>query len=113
MESKSKKTRINDKKKELTEIFDSLDANKKRTASGLIDRCAFMCVELDDIEDELARNGWTEEYQNGANQKGIKKSSAAEVYLTMSKTFAGIIKQLIDLCPQAKNDSRLEQLMRA
>jgi hypothetical protein len=44
-----------------------------------------------------------EEYQNGANQYGVKKCSEVEIYNTMIKNYSSIIKQLIDLLP---NDSK-------
>ena len=40
-----------------------------------------------------------EEYQNGANQKGSKKSACFEAYLNMTKQKSALIKQLTDLLP--------------
>ena len=54
---------------------------------------------------------WTEEYQNGQNQRGLKKSAAAEVHISLTKNLNAIMKQLLDLVPPAQEESRLAALM--
>lgn len=103
--------RINKEKKRLSEIFKDLEPNKLKTCEALIARAAFITVSLEDLEDELNANGWTEEYTNGANQYGIKKSAAADVHISLTKNLNAIIKQLLDLVPPAQKASRLTELM--
>ena len=78
------------------------DAPEKRLnlVKKLLVRAAFMAITLDDLEQKIQENGVTETYQNGANQKGQKKSAEVEVYNTMSKNYAGIMKQLADMLPK-------------
>jgi len=66
----------------------------------MIEKAAFMSVTLDDLQDEININGVIEQYQNGANQFGVKKSAAVDVYNTMIKNYTSIMKQLTDLLPK-------------
>lgn len=70
-----------------------------------MDEAAFMAASLYELRKIINEKGYTEEYQNGANQKGIKKRSEVEIYNTMIKNYSAIIKQLTDLLPkeQEKN----------
>lgn len=77
----------------------------------LIEKAAFMGIELDDLGKIIEAEGWTSEYKNGENQYGTKKSPEAETYIALSKNYAAIIKQLTDLVPPAKRkSSKLDML---
>ena len=106
-----KSTRIAKEKKRLWEIFQGLEPNKLSTCQALIERAAFITVSLEDLEEELNEKGWTEPYQNGANQAGLKKAAAADVHISLTKNLNAIIKQLLDLVPPAQKASRLTEMM--
>lgn len=114
METKTEKTkeqRIKSEKSRLKKIFKDLDENKKNLVTPLIEKAAFMSVELDDLQEIIEQDGWTSEYKNGENQYGTKKSPEADTYIALSKNYAAVIKQLTDLVPAAKRKkSRLEAL---
>lgn len=112
MAKTSKETRIKRKKTELLETFAALDGNKLKTAMSLIDRAAFMTVSLEDLEDTLRDEGWVEDYQNGQNQFGKKKSANADVYLSMTKNLTAITKQLLEIAPAEKPRGKLEELLK-
>lgn len=108
---KTKEQRIKSEKTRLKGIFKDLDENKKKLVTPLIEKAAFMGVELDDLQETIEQDGWTSEYKNGENQYGTKKSPEAETYIALSKNYAAVIKQLTDLVPAAKRKkSRLEAL---
>ena len=108
---KKKENRIKDEKKRLKEIFAELEENKRNLVTPLIEKAAFMSVELDDLQEIIEQDGWTSEYKNGENQYGTKKSPEADTYIALSKNYAAVIKQLTDLVPAAKRKkSRLEAL---
>ena len=95
---KTKEQRIKTEKTRLKGIFKDLDENKRKLVTPLIEKAAFMSVELDDLQAKLEKDGWTSEYQNGQNQWGTKKSPE-------------VIKQLTELVPAAKRKtSRLAAL---
>lgn len=66
-------------------------------ARKLISRAAFLAVTIDDLEKDIAENGYEDEYQNGATQSGKKKSAAAELHVTYSKNLFTVMKQLNDM----------------
>lgn len=106
-----KDTLIKRKRKELNKIFECLDENKLKIAQPLIDTMAFIAVELPELEEQIKEEGWTEEYQNGKNQSGMKKSAAADTYISLTKNFAGITKQLLEIVPPAARKGKLREIM--
>lgn len=110
--TKTKENRIKDEAKRLTDLFADADENKLATALPLIQRAAFMTVHLEDLEEEINREGWTEEYRNGQAQSGKKKSAAADAHISLTKNLTAITKQLLELVPQAQKKTKLEELMR-
>ena len=96
--------------KRLKKIFAGLDANKLDTVEALIARAAFITVSIQELEEQLNRDGWVEEYQNGRNQCGLKKSAAAEVHISLTKNLNAIMKQLLELVPPAQKKSKLEEM---
>lgn len=111
-EEKTVEQRIKSETKRLLKIFKDLDENKLHTVQTLICRVAFATVSLQDLEAQLARDGWVEAYQNGENQSGMKQSASAGVYLSLTKNLNAMVKQLVDLVPTAQRKSKLEELMR-
>ena len=97
---KQRISKIRKEKKRLREIFKNMDGRKLDLVESLINDAAFQRVTLEETRELISKSGITEEYQNGANQKGIKKSSAVEVYDKMVNTYSKIIKQLCDLLPE-------------
>ena len=97
---KTKEQKIKSEKRKLNEIFKELDENVKKTVESLIEEAAFMAVSLAELQEKINEKGYTEEYQNGANQKGVKKSSEVEIYNTMIKNYMAVVKQRTDLIPK-------------
>lgn len=96
---KQRKTKIKKEQQRLEDIFVNIETNKKKTVEKLIENAAFMAVTLEETRQIVARDGVVEAYQNGENQKGVKKSAAVEVYDKMMNTYSKVIKQLCDLTP--------------
>ena len=86
--------------KKLSGIYTRLDTNMKKVVDPLLREAAFMAASLYELRQIINEKGYTEAYQNGANQKGIKKSSEVEIYNTMIKNYSAIMKQLTDLLPK-------------
>lgn len=86
----------------LKKVFRDLDKNKLQTVESLIRNAAFMAVSLEELQEIINVEGYTEEYQNGANQSGRKQSEAVKTHIAMTKNHASIMKQLADLAPPVK-----------
>lgn len=85
-----------------------MDAKTKKATQSLIDEAAFMSASLYELRVIINKKGYTETYQNGANQKGIKKSSEMEIYSTLIKNYNTTIKQLTDLIPKEEVKGKSE-----
>ena len=99
-EGKTKEEIIKAEKRKLAGIYTRLDRKTKRSVDSLVDEAAFMAASLYELRKIIDEKGYTEEYQNGANQKGIKKCSEVEIYNTMIKNYSSVVKQLTDLLPE-------------
>lgn len=97
---KKRKSLILKEKKKLSIILENMDEKTRRTCESLIDDAAFMAVTLDELRKIIARDGPVERYQNGENQKGLKKSAAVEAYDKMVNTYSKVTKQLVDMLPK-------------
>ena len=112
MAKPKKITRIKKEKARLSKLFEGLEKNKRETCAALIDRAAFITVSLEDLEEQLNEAGWTETYQNGENQNGVKKSAAADVHISLTKNLNAIVKQLLEMVPPAQKAGRLSEMMK-
>lgn len=107
----TKEERIKQEYNRLRRIFSKLDKNMKTTVDSLLRNAAFMSVSLDELQEEINREGYVVEYQNGANQSGTKQSDAVKTHIAMTKNHAAIIRQLCELVPpEEKAKSRLAAL---
>lgn len=110
---KTKEQLIKSERTRLNGIFKELDANQRKVVKQLIDTAAFLSVSLVELQDQINREGYTDEYKNGQNQFGTKTSEAVKTHIAMTKNLTTIIKQLADMCPpERKKESRLAALMR-
>ena len=50
----------------------------------------------------IKEKGWTEEYQNGANQRGVKKSSEGETYNVVLKNYNSTLAAICKLLPDER-----------
>ena len=101
--------RIKLRKKELKKLkvfFKDLPRDKANVVDGLIEHAAFQRVMLDELSQVIAKYGYIGEYQNGENQKGLKKSAAVETYDKTLNTYSKIVKQLADIIDKT-NDSNI------
>lgn len=106
----TRKTRIKKERERLNEIFEDLPENKKGLIAPLIENSAFMKVTLEDLKEEIDRNGCTEEYKNGNNQYGVKVSAATQAYNTMIKNYNTVNERLEKVLPPEKRRSKLAEL---
>lgn len=103
---------VKKEQRKLARIFAGIDANQLVVVEGLIERAAFLRVSLAELEIEIANEGYTEEYQNGENQHGVKQSVAVNTYNAMLKNYMAIIDKLTKLTPAAVEKSKLAEFLR-
>lgn len=88
----------------MKEIFENIPDKKQRIVEKLIENAAFMAEQLDVLQNEINEKGCVSTYQNGENQWGTKKSPEVEIYNTMAKNYASVIKQLLELVEDTEQE---------
>lgn len=95
-------------KKKLENIIKDIPKDKKKLVEGLIADASFLAEQLEVLRTSISINGWSETYQNGANQSGRKTSVEAEMYIKAQKAYSSIIRQLSDYLPDDSNKTNDE-----
>lgn len=98
MGKKTKKNRIKDEQTRLNNLYSELPQEKKMIAEGLIERAAFMRVELDELETDLQKNGWTEPFSQGGPTYDRARPQG-QSYNTLNANYQKIMKQLDAMLP--------------
>ena len=57
---------------------------------------------MQDLRDQIIREGTTVEYKNGENQYGTKQSPDAQLYLQMSQKQTQAMKILVECLPKTE-----------
>lgn len=99
-ELKIEEKEIETERKRLLGIYSKIDANKKNTVLGLIERAAFMRVKLKELEKDINIYGFTELFQQGEQEPYKRQRPEAQIYCSLNTGYQKIIKQLSDLLPK-------------
>ena len=93
MQRKAGFTKVSRKIKELP-------PEKRELAAKLLEKAKFMDGELMKLQEALEEKGWVEEYQNGANQRGFKKSTEGDMYNALIKNYNSVLSALYKMLPE-------------
>lgn len=97
-----KQERIKKEERRLKRLFSKIDKNKKNLVFTTIADVAFMTITMQDLRENIIREGTTTEYKNGENQYGTKQSPDAQLYLQMSQKLTAATKMLLDCMPKTE-----------
>lgn len=112
MTKKTKEQRITAEKRRLNKIFADIEDSKKQVVSGLIERAAFMRVQLEDLEKDLNENGWTELFQQSDKCAPYNRARpSGQSYISLNSNYQKIIKQLVDIVPDDASRDAAAELM--
>lgn len=104
---KTKEERIRGEKGRLNRLYRNLPEKRKKLAMPLIERAAFMRIELEDLETDLRENGWTEEFRQSEKVEPYERARPqGQTYTTLNTSYHKLIKQLSDMLP---NNDQKEQ----
>lgn len=101
-DEKTKKERIESEKRRLNRQFKDISRRKKAIVKGEIERAAFMVVELEDMEADLQKNGYTEKFAQGSQKPYDRLRPTAQMYNSMNTNYHKVISQLVGLLPKDK-----------
>jgi hypothetical protein len=88
----------------LNAVFDELPDRDKEVARGLIERVAFMTIQLEILENEIKSKGPTYTFKNG-KQKMLVENPAQKSYNTMMNRYTAAYKELFNLLKKIDNNS--------
>jgi len=95
----------------IKKILEDIDPLKLKLLDSTIKRAAFMCVQLEELENEIKEKGSIELFKNGA-QEMFRESPASKLHVSVFKNYMSAIKYLVDGLPTQKTkDVGLEGLM--
>jgi len=96
---------------ELKQIYAPLSSEKMALAYPLIENMVFIEQQMESLQQIIASEGFTDEYQNGNNQFGKKQSANLQSYNALVKSYNMINSRLEGMLPKQQNKSKLEAMM--
>ena len=97
---RSKKKRIQNELDKISIVFENVPEKERSVIDPLLQNFAFMKVTLEDLQEEINRDGISETYQNGENQSGQKENSKLKSYNRLIKNFESVTKTLMRYIPE-------------
>lgn len=91
--------RTNKEFRRLNKIFKEYANDNFTVVSGLMNRAAFMRVQLENYEHDIIVNGSVEPFSQGDQSPYDRARPVVQQYATMNSNYQKIIKQLSDLLP--------------
>lgn len=83
----------------LSALFDGLDGKKKDVVEGLIQECAFMRIQLEELKVKLLSEGYMITMPQGKYEIKVE-SPYSRAYATMIQRFTTAIGKLAELLPK-------------
>lgn len=105
MAEKTKDQKVRAERNKLRKIFRNLDPNIRQALDGLIDNCAWMRIQLEDLRGFLDENGTTELFQQSEKVDPYpRERPEAAQYIKISKNYESGIRALIINLPKEQQD---------
>lgn len=95
----TKDERIKNELDRINTVFDVVPEEERTVIDPLLQNYAFMKVTLEDLQEEILREGIAETYQNGRNQSGQKENSKLKSYNRLIKNFESVTKTVMKYLP--------------
>ena len=110
MKNKTKEQRITAELKRLTSIYKNIDETRRKVVNGLIERAAYMRIQLEDYEKDINDNGYVEEFsQSDRVEPYQRKRPVADLYNSMNSGYQKITKQLCDILPDIEPEQEIDE----
>ena len=107
----SKKERQRREFVRLDKLFSPLPDNEREFITPLLKQAAFLYVTLQDLAEMINSSGTTDEYQNGASQKGMKVSANIQAYNQTAKIYHNLMIKLRERLPKEQHEGLLAEMM--
>ena len=90
-------------------LYKDIAKEKTKVIEGLISEAAFMKLSLEELREDLFKNGMTELYENGP-QVVKRERPETKIYTTLIQRYSNVMKQLIDYMPEEKQKEENDEL---
>jgi hypothetical protein len=102
------------KKKELAKLkrlLSKVPKDKLHVAQNVATRIAFMQITLEDLENDILQNGYSEMFSQQKDIVYERERPAVRIYNATIKNYAAACKQLVDLIPDSSIVDEKDELM--
>lgn len=110
---KTKAYFVNKERRRLLKLFEGIDENKKDFVKEQVTNLAWYTVSVKILQERIDEYGTMIKYDNGGGQSGYKENPDVKTMLGYQKNVNDITRQLTDLVPAKKKESRLAAFARA
>ncbi|MEG2740256.1 hypothetical protein, partial [Clostridium sp.] len=94
----------------IKKLYKDFDKDKIKVLDGLITDSAFMKISLEEIREDLIKNGFTELFVQGT-QEFNRERPEVKIYTTLFQRYSNVMKQLIDLLPDEEKKEQKDELL--
>ena len=110
---KPKSYLVNKERRRLLKLFEGIDENKKDFVKEQVTNLAWYTVSVKILQERIDEYGTMIRYDNGGGQSGYKENPDVKTMLGYQKNVNDITRQLTDLVPAKRKESRLAAFARA
>lgn len=95
----------------LSKLYQNIPANKRALVDGLLWQAARLRVSLDDLYDDIKKNGNTELFKQANDGVEFpRERPESKIFATRDKSYLAIIKKLDELLPAQEKSSGFSKL---
>ncbi|MEG2246432.1 MAG: hypothetical protein RSC84_03190 [Peptostreptococcaceae bacterium] len=105
-----KEKKIKQEINKIKKLYKDFDKDKIKVLDGLITDSAFMKISLEEIREDLIKNGFTELFVQGT-QEFNRERPEVKIYTTLFQRYSNVMKQLIDLLPDEEKKEQKDELL--
>lgn len=109
-EQLEKEKKIKQEINRLKKLYKEFDKDKAKALEGLINNASFIKITLDELREDLLKNGVTELFEQG-EQCFMRERPEYKVYSNFIQRYSQVMKQLIDLLPVEEKKVEEDALM--
>ena len=93
--------KIKAEERKLLQLFKDIPEKKREVAKRIIKKAAYQCVMLDELQEDIFKNGTYEMFQQGEKQTPYERQRPiVGTYTSMTSSYQKYMKQLTDLLPK-------------
>lgn len=94
----------------IKKLYKDFPKEKLKVLEGLINESAFIKISLEELRDNLLKNGFIEVFEQG-EQRFNRERPEVKIYTTFIQRYSNVMKQLIDLLPVEVKKEEADELL--